>query len=116
MASRGPYHLSYTGSWWRISERDTEGKDNNGATNELSAWDCYFTDAESSTNSSNGRADNAPGFGLLNAKGGSYSDSSTACVLIVEDITGPLVKTGYLYSGIRTETECASAGGTVVTA
>ena len=78
-------HLFMTpgGRGWRVSN-DAQGVDGDGGLNEWAAWDCYFTDAES-TGSGNARADNAVGLGLLNAAGGHFSDSTTGCRLIIED-------------------------------
>ena len=135
-AFRGPYSFSYSSAtnWWRISDDDTYGKDNDKAVNDIKKWDCRFTDAETSTNADNGRADNGQGFGLQNLKNttrqvcdfegncytrkieGDYPDSTTGCVLIVQNIAGPLKKVGYLTSGIHTEQECTGNGGTVTTA
>lgn len=83
---RGPrtLHLSQTSNWWRDS-LDAEGVDGNSSTNEIKPWDCYLTDAETSTNANNGRLDNRAGFGVLNVKGGDYSDSLTTCRFIFED-------------------------------
>lgn len=52
---------------------------------ELSPLGLLFTDAEPTGAAPNGRADNAPGLWLLNVKGGSYSDLTTICRIIVED-------------------------------
>ncbi len=79
------FFVSESSRWWRIADYDTASLDNNGGIGEWSAWDCYFTDAETSTSTSNGRADNAAGFGLLNVKGGSYSDSTVTCRVVIED-------------------------------
>ena len=76
--------LSQSTARWRISN-DVEGLDANSGVNEWGAWDCYSTDAETSSNSSNGRLDNTQGFGLLNAAGGSYSDSNTTCRILFMD-------------------------------
>ena len=85
-ASRGPFqlYLSPTSNWWKLSN-DNQGIDGNSNRNESSWWDCYFSDAETSTNTSNGRSDNGFGFGILNAKGGDYNDSTTSCVFIFEN-------------------------------
>ena len=83
---RGPrtLHLSQTSNWWRDS-LDAEGVDGNSGNNEIKPWDCYITDAETSTNTNNGRLDNGAGFGVLNVKGGDYSDSLTTCRYIFDD-------------------------------
>ena len=85
-ASRGPFqlYLSPTSNWWKLSN-DNQGVDGNSNRNESSWWDCYFSDAETSTNTSNGRSDNGFGFGILNAKGGDNNDSTTSCVFIFEN-------------------------------
>jgi len=77
--------ISETSEWWRFADIDVDGTDNNGVLNEWSVYDCVFTDAELSTNSSNGRADAARGFGLLNILGGSYSDVTVTCRVVIED-------------------------------
>jgi hypothetical protein len=79
------FFISETSNWWRATNNDVNGLDNNGGNHEWSAWDCYFTDSENSTNTSNGRTDSAEGFGLLNARGGSYSDANVTCRIVVED-------------------------------
>lgn len=75
--------------WWRTTDTANnthfEGKDGDGSLEQLTVYDCFLVDAETSTNSSNGRLDNNPGFGLLNAAGGSYSDVSVTCRVIIED-------------------------------
>jgi hypothetical protein len=76
--------LSTTSNVWRLSN-DTDGVDDNGGTQEWSPWDCSFTDAETSTGSGNQRADNGPGFGLLNQAGGGYNDIDTTCRVIIEN-------------------------------
>lgn len=76
--------LSETSKWWRGST-DTAGRDDDAVTNEFSPWDCYFTDAEESTNTNNGRKDDAEGWGLLNCKGCSYSDTLVTCRVILQD-------------------------------
>ena len=74
------------GIWWRLSDFDVQGTDgSNTLLSEYFAWDCGFTEAETSTNAFNGRSDDGPGFGLLNARGGSYSDSITVCRIILQD-------------------------------
>ncbi len=72
-------------NWWRSDYGDGTGRDADNGPTALAAWDCYFTDAETSTNSSNGRTDSTLGFGLLNVAGGPYSDSTTECRLVLED-------------------------------
>ncbi len=85
-AFRGPIslYLSHTSNWWR-NGNDIEGIDGNGNNTNIGPWDCYLTDAETSTNTSNGRSDNGAGFGVLNVKGGGYSDGLTTCRFIFED-------------------------------
>lgn len=49
IASRGPYklYMSKTSNAWRVSNSDAQGNDGNGSVEHiLSAWDCYFTDAQ----------------------------------------------------------------------
>ncbi len=77
--------LSTTSNRWRFANNDVEAVDANSGTNEWTAWDCYLTDAETRVSSSNGRSDNALGWGLLNVVGGSYSDSTTVCRVVIED-------------------------------
>jgi hypothetical protein len=77
--------ISPTSGRWRFSNNDVVAVDGNSGTNEWTPWDCYLTDAETSTNGSNGRSDNTLGWGLLNVAGGSYSDSLTTCRVIIED-------------------------------
>ena len=85
-AFRGPVslYLSQASNWWR-NGNDTEGIDGNGSNTNIGPWDCYLTDGETSTNSSNGRLDNGAGFGVLNVKGGEYSDTLTTCRFIFKD-------------------------------
>jgi len=78
--------ISQTSRWWRFNDdADSSGLDNNDATQGISAWDCYFTDSETSTNASNGRDDQEAGFGLLNGTNVGYPDDTTACRVIVKD-------------------------------
>ena len=70
--------------WWRFSNNDIEGADNDGITNEWRVWDCYFTDAEAGSFDNN-RFDDYFGFGALNVKGGNFSDTTTICRFIFED-------------------------------
>lgn len=77
--------ISETSNSWRFSNNDVDGVDNNGATNQWAPWDCYFGDAETLTSTSNGRSDSKRGFGLLNVKVGSYSDSTTTCRVVLQD-------------------------------
>jgi hypothetical protein len=84
-ASLGPYKLflSKTSNWWRVSDTDTAGLDNNNtATNIISAFnDCLFTDG----NYLNGAAaDNTVGFGLLNWNS-TYNDANMVCTLDIEN-------------------------------
>ena len=81
-AMRGPriLYLSQTSNWWRNSA-DQEGVDGN-TTHNMSSWDCYITDAETSTNTSNGRSDNGAGFGVLNLAGGDYFDNTCRFIFV----------------------------------
>jgi hypothetical protein len=76
--------LSQTTNAWRL-DNDVLGVDGDGTTSEWVAWDCIFTDAENRTNSANGRADTAKGFGFLNAAGGTYNDTTTICRISFQD-------------------------------
>ncbi|MCF8462203.1 MAG: hypothetical protein K9G46_15885 [Flavobacteriales bacterium] len=76
--------ISETSNAWRFSNNDVWGIDNNGGANEWTPWDCFFTDAET-TGAGNARSDNAVGFGLLNVSGGSYSDATTTCRIVIRD-------------------------------
>ncbi|MEK7175203.1 MAG: hypothetical protein AAB693_00120 [Patescibacteria group bacterium] len=76
------------GTFWRAHGPgwfEFDGQQTDLVSNEFNAWDCYFTDAETSTNSNNGRRDNFQGFGLLNARGGDYPDDLTFCRVVVSD-------------------------------
>jgi hypothetical protein len=84
VASRKNHLFVSSDGRWRFAD-DTAGGDGNATTNDWINWDCYFTDAENMTNTSNGRADTVKGFGLLNVKGGGYSDTTTVCRLVLED-------------------------------
>ncbi len=85
VASRsGHLFLSVFTNEWRL-DNDVIGTDSNNASTETSAWDCYFGDFNSASNTNNGRLDNGIGFGLLNASGGAYSDTTTICRLIFWD-------------------------------
>ncbi|MHA7646575.1 hypothetical protein [Nitrosopumilus sp. S4] len=77
--------ISETNNLWRFSNNDVNGLDDNSSTQDWNVWDCHFTDAESSIGFNNNRIDNMPGFGLLNVKGGSYSDTLTTCRIIIQD-------------------------------
>lgn len=79
------YNASSTLGWWRFANNDLEGRNNDGIVHEWGVWDCYFTDAETSIGINNGRADSNRDFGLLNVRGGSYSDTSTDCYLTMRD-------------------------------
>jgi hypothetical protein len=70
---------------WRFANVDLDGTDSNGSVQEWSAWDCFLTDAETWTGTTNGRADPGVGWALLNVQGGSYSDTTTTCRVIFED-------------------------------
>lgn len=87
VASRWSKFFISTSDWWRADwyGSDPQSRDNNSAVGEFNAWDCYFTDAETSTNNTNGRNDQLQGFGFLNASGGGQSDTTTTCRLIIED-------------------------------
>jgi transposase-like protein len=83
----GTLFLSQTTRAWRAvfaGTTDVVGVDGAGGNNELSAWDCYFGDAENTDNLNN-RNDTAIGFSLLNARGGSYSDADTTCRIVFRD-------------------------------
>ncbi len=77
--------LSTSTRAWRVSNNDVDGTDSNGGVNEWTPWDCYLTDAETWTGTSNGRADPGVGWALLNVAGGGYSDTTTTCRVIFED-------------------------------
>jgi hypothetical protein len=77
--------ITTTNRAWRFSNNDLDGTDSNGSIQEWSAWDCFLTDAETWTGTSNGRADAAVGWALLNVAGGSYPDATTGCRVIFED-------------------------------
>jgi hypothetical protein len=77
-------HLSETSTKWRFSD-DSQGSDADGVASDQYAWDCHFTDAETSLDASNGREDRTAGFGVLNWKGGDFSDVNTTCRFIFED-------------------------------
>lgn len=84
----GKFFMSQTSTAWRFSQydpSDPQGGDNSGIIAEWNDWDCYVTDAETYTGAPNGRTDSAFGFGLLNAQGGGYSDTTTICRIIIED-------------------------------
>jgi hypothetical protein len=70
---------------WRIHGGDSFNlRDNDSSTAEYAAWDCYFTDAES-TGAGNARADNAVGFNFMNASGGGHSDTIMSCFIVFSD-------------------------------
>jgi hypothetical protein len=77
--------ISETSRWWRFSNIDITGLDNNALANDFSAYDCYFSDAETYSGAVNGRNDSGIGFGLLNLAGGNYSDATTTCRVIIID-------------------------------
>ena len=82
-ASRGPYKffMSKTSNAWRVST-DAQGNDGNGVVEHiLSAWDCYFTDAQYVSGTA---TDSAVGFGLLNWNA-SYGDPDMVCTLDIDD-------------------------------
>lgn len=74
-------------SSWRaeLNGADIDGFDNSASNHELSAWDCFFTDAETSTGTSNQRTDAQNGFGLLNCRGCTFSDPTTSCRMVFRD-------------------------------
>lgn len=76
--------LSETAGWWRLADVDIGGQDDNDVSSDWSSWDCFFSDSETA-GSSNQRFDTAPGFGLLNVAGGSYSDATTICRVMLID-------------------------------
>lgn len=84
----GHLYLSQTTNTWRTElygYADTEGVDSNGATTEISAWDCYFGDFNFAADSNNARQDTGLGFGLLNCRGCVYSDTATTCRMVFRD-------------------------------
>lgn len=73
-------------NWSQYDAIDVTGVDNDAVADELNVWStCYFGDFDTSTNNNNGRTDSNIGFGVLNAKGGTYSGGSTSCRLIIQD-------------------------------
>lgn len=85
-------HLFYSqiSSAWRVelpygSGAEPIGTDGDSVLHEFSVWDCYLGDAETSTDTNNGRTDNGAGLGLLNCRGCTYSDATTVCRLILRD-------------------------------
>ncbi|MDP2272217.1 MAG: hypothetical protein Q8K32_15885 [Archangium sp.] len=64
---------------------DAQGTDGNNAVSEISAWDCFFGDFNTSSDTNNGRLDNGVGFGVLNVRGGTYPDDQTVCRFIFND-------------------------------
>lgn len=83
VASRGPYqfYMSETSNWWRLSNTDSAGLDDNAAVNHvLQAWDCYFTDGSYTSGTG---TDPGLGFGLLNWNA-TYTDANMVCVLTIE--------------------------------
>ena len=77
--------LTEGGNQWRVDAGDIEGTDANGTLNEVRAWDCFFGDTETMTDTNDGRQDNAAGFGLLNCKGCDDSDTLTRCRMVFRD-------------------------------
>ncbi|MBX7100230.1 MAG: hypothetical protein K1X89_21115 [Myxococcaceae bacterium] len=85
-------HLFYSqvSNAWRTempfgAGTETVGYDGDSALQEMPVWDCYLTDAETTTDTNNGRADNGFGLGFLNCRGCTYSDATTTCRLILRD-------------------------------
>jgi hypothetical protein len=80
------FFISQTSGAWRFANTDIEGIDGTGF-HELLIFDCLFGDAERRPMGSppNGREDAGSGFGLLNVFGGSYSDSTTTCRVVLDD-------------------------------
>ena len=76
--------LSETSEWWRLADLDIAGLDDNNSISDWSIFDCFFSDAETG-GGDNVRSDEAAGFGLLNTEGGSYSDATTTCRLLLSD-------------------------------
>ena len=76
--------LSEDSNWWRLSDVHVDGLDSNDTPQEWTVYDCYFGDAETAGNS-NQRFDAGPGFGLLNIAGGSFSDDTTTCRVLLSD-------------------------------
>ena len=77
--------LSETSGWWRMADTDLTAIDDDDNTNDWFYGDCYFTDAETYGASANTRLDSAPGWGLLNVAGGSFSDANTTCRVVLTD-------------------------------
>lgn len=75
------------GTTWRVEQNggDVDGFDNASGVQEVSAWDCFFGDAETSTGTNNERTDSRAGFGLLNCRGCTYSDATTSCRMVFRD-------------------------------
>ena len=91
VASRtGKLFMSQTSNSWRF-DNDINGVDGVAGNNDVVAFDCYFGDSESATDTNNGRVDNGLGFSLLNCRvipnggGCNYSDSTTTCRLVIRD-------------------------------
>jgi hypothetical protein len=89
VASRSGTLFLYQGgsTTWRaeLTGGDVDGFDSNSGVNELSAWDCFFGDAETATGTNNERSDARAGFGLLNCRGCNYSDATTYCRMVFRD-------------------------------
>jgi transposase-like protein len=89
VASRSGTLFLYQGgsASWRLelNAGDIEGTDSTSGVNEVSAWDCFFGDAETSTGTNNERSDTRAGFGLLNCRGCNYSDATTSCRMVFRD-------------------------------
>jgi hypothetical protein len=82
---RGFMHVSETSRWFRYFEGGGDLLDGNNSVDEIGQYDCILTDAEIAADFNNGRYDVGAGWGLLNFKGGSYSDTTTTCRLVVKD-------------------------------
>lgn len=76
--------LSETSRWWRMSDIDITGFDDDDGPHQWDVFECIFTDAETYGGSQNARLDSAPGFGLLNQVGGN-SDANTTCRAVLTD-------------------------------
>jgi hypothetical protein len=77
--------ISETSRWWRLANIDVSGQDAATGTAEWLTHDCALTDAETFTGMPNGRSDATVGWGFINIAGGSYSDATVTCRLIIED-------------------------------
>ncbi len=81
----GTLFLSQAGPGWRLEQGgvDVVGIDGNGGLNEVSVFDCYFTDTD--VGPQNSRTDTTTGFSLFNCAGCAYPDSPTFCRMVFRD-------------------------------